>query len=112
MSIAFDSILNAGVSLLESLSGDAFTHAGARYVGNFRTGNSLEQAEAGAFSLHGGQARIVLVLHVARSQFTAAPLSWKNQKVSRITPTPAEYTVATVNVDDPNIYAFVLIGKN
>jgi hypothetical protein len=52
------------------------------------------------------------VLHVARSQFTAAPLSWKNQKVLRITPTPAEYTVSTVNVDDPNVYAFVLIGKN
>ena len=111
MSANFDSILNAGVDLLEALSGDTFTHAGRAYVGNFRTGSSLEQAEAGAFSSHGGQSRAVLVLHVARSQFTAPPLAWKNQKIQRATPTPAEYTVSSVNADDPNIYAFVLIGR-
>jgi len=111
MSADFDAILNAGVSLLETLSGDVFTHAGSRYVGNFRTGNSLEQAEAGAFSSHGGQARVVLVLHVARSQFSTVPLGWKNQKIQRATPTPAEYTVSAVNTDDPNVYAFVLIGR-
>lgn len=112
MSSAFDAILNAGVSLLETLSGDSFRHAGATYTGNFRTGNSLEQAEAGSFSMHGGQTRTVLILHVARSQFSAVPYSWKNQKISRETPTPAEYTVAAVNTDDPNIYAFILIGTN
>ena len=119
MSANFDSILNAGVDLLEALSGDTFTHAGRAYVGNFRTGNSLEQAEGsafgsrdgGSFTSHGGMNRIVLVLYVARSQFTAPPLAWKNQKIQRATPTPAEYTVSSVNADDPNIYAFVLIGR-
>lgn len=111
MSADFDNILNSGVSLLEALSGDVFTHAGTSYVGNFRTGNSLEQAEAGAFTQHGGQSRIVLILQVARSQFTALPISWKNQKITRTTPTPAEFTVSAVHTDDPNIFSFVLIGR-
>lgn len=111
MSAEFDAILNAGVSLLETLSGDVFKHNGTSYVGNFRTGNSLEQAEAGSFTSHGGQVRVVLVLHVARSQFSVPPLGWKNQKIFRTTPTPAEYTVSAVNTDDPNIYALILIGR-
>lgn len=112
MSTAFDSILNAGVGLLETLSGDAFTHNATTYAGNFRTGSPLEQAEAGAFTQHGRQARTVLILYVARSQFSGVPLSWKDQKINRQTPTPAEYTVASVNTDDPNCYVFVLLGKN
>jgi hypothetical protein len=111
MATDFDSILNAGVSLLEDLAGDDFTHAGATYRGNFRTGTSLEQAEAGAFSSHGGQSRAVLILQVARSRFSAVPLAWKNQKIQRKTPTPAEYTVSSVNADDPNLFSFVLIGR-
>ena len=112
MSSAFDAILNSGVSLLESLSGDPFTQAGARYTGNFRTGSPLEQAEAGGFSSHGGQSRTVVICAVARSQFSAPPISWKNQKVQRLAPTAAEYTVASVHTDDPNVYTFVLIGRN
>lgn len=104
--------MNSGVGLLETLAGDRFTHNGAAFVGNFRTGNSLEQADAaGVMTAHGYESKIVLILHVARSQFTASPVTWKRQKIKRLTPTAQEYTVLSVNTDDPNVYAFVLIGR-
>lgn len=111
--MSFESAMNSGVDLMETLAGDSFTIGGASFVGNFRTGNSLEQAEASeAMRLHGyPQAGVVLILHVARSRFSAPPLDWKRQKIKRLTPTPAEYTVASINTDDPNVYALVLIGR-
>lgn len=109
---SFDAYLNRGVALLETLAGDRFTHNGRGFVGNFRTGNSLEQAEAAdVMRSHGYQSQVVLILHVSRSQFDSHPLLWKRSKIQRLTPTPAEYTVLSVNTDDPNIYAFVLIGR-
>jgi hypothetical protein len=107
----FDSLLNQGAALLESLAGDAFTHNGESFVGNFRTGNSLEQADAAqVMGSHGFQMKIVVILHVTRSQFTAPPISWRRQKLQRLTPTPQEFTILSVNTDDPNVYAFVLVG--
>lgn len=109
---AFSGLLAAGVELLEATAGDAFTHNGQRYIGNFRTGNSLEQADAGvSMGAHGFEAKTISILFVSRSQFDAPPVSWKRQKILRETPTPAEYTIASINFEDPDVFAFVLIGR-
>lgn len=110
----FQSITDSGVAMLETLAGDGFSIAGGEYRGNFRTGNSLEQMQAAeAMAQHGyPQKGVVLILHVARSRVAvSAVLSWKRQKLKRHTPTSAEYTVADVNTDDPNVYAVILIGR-
>lgn len=107
----FDNILNAGVALVETLSGDSFTHGGETFTGNFRTGNAMEQAEASSFSSHGSQSQTVVILYAARSQFSLPPFEWKNQKILRTTPTATEYIVASVNTDDPNVYAFVCVAR-
>lgn len=109
---SFDDYLNRGVALMETLAGDRFTHNGRQYVGNFRTGNSLEQAEAGEeMRSHGYLSQVLVILHVSRAQFESHPTTWKRQKLHRLTPAPAEYTVLSVNIDDPNVYAIVLLGR-
>lgn len=109
---AFDDLLNSGVDLMETLTGDAFTQNGTAYVGNFRAADPIEQVNAGQqFNLHGKRNQIAVILYVARSQFTEAPLLWEDQQLIRLTPTPTEYTILTVNAEDPNAYVFVLIGS-
>lgn len=109
---AFSGLLAAGVALLETTAGDTFTHNGKSYVGNFRTGNSLEQTDAGVtMGAHGFEAKTVSILFVSRAQFDAPPVSWKRQKILRETPTPAEYTIASINFEDPDVFAFVLVGR-
>jgi hypothetical protein len=84
---------------------------GRSYYAVPRAASSFEiaEAEATGLTLHGQQARELMVISCTRGQFTSAPLNWRLKQLTLLAPAPARIcTIHSVSTSDPLHYVFTV----
>lgn len=85
---------------------------GALYTCTPRAANAFELAEVERdLTTHGVNAREILVLTLARTQFGAAPTGWRLKDVTLLYPDERTARVHSVSTGDPLHYALVVFTR-
>jgi hypothetical protein len=86
---------------------------GASYTMTFRAADAFEVQSASREMLSNGyDDKSAQIATATRDQFTSPPLNWRRAKGTRTVPAPsAECLIASVGIDDPFFYTFVLLFR-
>lgn len=86
---------------------------GQPYTMTFRPADAFEaEAASREMTLHGYTDRSVVMATATRTQFIDAPLNWRRKTGARQIPAPQqECLIASVSVDDPLFFGFVLLFR-
>lgn len=77
-----------------------------------RAANAFELAEVERdMATHGYQAREILILTLARTQFGAAPLAWRQAEATLLYPTERPLRIHSISTSDPLHYALVTFAR-
>jgi len=84
---------------------------GRQYLGVFRPANAFEASAVGSeMQSHGFTDAAVIILTATRAQFSAPPLGWRRQHLTRLD-LDQRCLIHSITTTDSLLYGFVLIHR-